>query len=60
MSVNLRDRIRSHYIAVDTSQETIEWAEIVARLDNEVTIAVAPHRSRRSRAWVAVCPRGYS
>lgn len=54
MSVNLKDQIRNHYRAVDASQEAIEWAEIVARLENEITILAAPRGSRRSGIRVAI------
>jgi hypothetical protein len=54
MSISVRDQIRSHYKAVDTSQETIEWAEIVARLDTEPSFVAAPRRRMKVGFWVAV------
>jgi hypothetical protein len=54
MNTSVRDQIRNHYKAVDTSQETVGWAEIVARLDTDASPVAAPRRSRRTAVWVAV------
>lgn len=54
MSTTVETTIRSHLQANDAVQETIEWAEIVARLDADVRVVATPLRSRRFGVWVAV------
>ena len=54
MSTNVETTIRTHLQANDAVQETIEWAEIVARLDSDTPLVTTPPRSRRFGVWVAV------
>lgn len=54
MSTSLEATIRTHLQANDAAQETIDWAEIVSRLETELSPAPVPRRSKRFGVWVAV------
>lgn len=54
MRSSVRNQLRNHYRAVDTSQEPVEWAEIVARFDTDAPLVAVPRRRIRVGVWVAV------
>ena len=54
MSTTVETTIRSHLQANDAVQETIEWAEIVDRLDSDAPLVATRPRSARVGVWVAV------
>lgn len=54
MSTNVETTIRTHLQANDAVQETIEWAEIVARLDADVRVVATARRSNGFRVRVVV------
>ena len=54
MSTPVETTIRTHLQANDAVQETIDWAEIVARLETVPSLVPVPQRSNRRGVWVAV------
>ena len=50
----VREQLRNHYRAVDESQETITWSEIVERLESETVHEVTSPSPRRTGLLVAV------
>jgi len=54
MSTTVESTIRSHLQANDAVQETIKWAEIVARLGSDTPLVATPTRSPRFGVWIAL------
>jgi hypothetical protein len=54
MSTHVEATIRTHLQANDAVQETIEWAEIAARLGADVPVTPPPRSSKSRRIWVVV------
>ncbi len=54
MSKSVETTIRTHLQANDAAQETIEWAEIVARREADIPLVTPPRRSYLTGVWVAV------
>ena len=47
MSTPVETAIRTHLQANDAVQETIEWSEIMTRLDTDILPVTVPRRRRR-------------
>jgi hypothetical protein len=54
MNPRIETAIRSHLRANDAAQQTIEWAEIVERIENQSPAFVGSGPGRRIGVWIAV------